>query len=205
MTLVTQWLSTHKFKRWETHSSTGNPVSKEEREQRARQIAERLCDHQAWLSHGRPIKIPELRAMRLQVTDYGEDSELQGLVWSLWVNLFHFMSATNIYKVFESESTEVWNFATSVAAAPSTPPSTPPLPGGRVAGKAVTTIKCLKCNTENKVQANFGAPLPIDAEAIPFPRDAKLNCRGCGNLIDLTGLKAQLEAKFKQPLTFSST
>jgi len=53
--LLTDWLSTYKFKDWDTHSSTGAPVTPKEKRERAEDIAEALSDHERWRSHGRMI------------------------------------------------------------------------------------------------------------------------------------------------------
>ena len=53
--LLTNWLSTYKFKDWDTHSSTGAPVTPEEKRERAEEIAKALSKHERWRSHGRMI------------------------------------------------------------------------------------------------------------------------------------------------------
>ena len=53
--LLTEWLSTYKFRNWDIHNSTGNPVTPEERRQRAEEIARVLSDYGRWRSHGRAI------------------------------------------------------------------------------------------------------------------------------------------------------
>ena len=53
--LLAQWLSTYKFKNWETHSSTKKAVTADEKRQRATEIAEALSDNERWRSHGRMI------------------------------------------------------------------------------------------------------------------------------------------------------
>ena len=53
--LLTNWLSTYKFRDWDTHSSTGAPVTPEERRERAEEIAKVLGDYKRWRSHGRAI------------------------------------------------------------------------------------------------------------------------------------------------------
>ena len=60
--LLTDWLSTYKFKDWDTHSSTGDPVTPEEKRERAEDIAEALSDHERWRSHGRMISRDTLTA-----------------------------------------------------------------------------------------------------------------------------------------------
>ena len=53
--LLTDWLSTYKFKDWDAHGSTGKPVTPEEKRKRAEEIAEALSDNERWHSHGRMI------------------------------------------------------------------------------------------------------------------------------------------------------
>lgn len=43
--LLTDWLSTYKFKDWNIHNSTGKPVTPEEKRKRAEEIAEALSDN----------------------------------------------------------------------------------------------------------------------------------------------------------------
>jgi hypothetical protein len=53
--LLTKWLSTYKFKNWNTHSSTKKPVTDCKKKQRAKEIADALSDNERWHSHGRMI------------------------------------------------------------------------------------------------------------------------------------------------------
>ncbi len=53
--LLTQWLSTYKFKNWHTHSSTGANVIEDEKKQRAKEIAAVLSNNERWHSHARTI------------------------------------------------------------------------------------------------------------------------------------------------------
>ena len=53
--LLTGWLSKYKFRTWDVHSSTGNPVTPEERRERADETARVLSDYERWRSHGRTI------------------------------------------------------------------------------------------------------------------------------------------------------
>ena len=62
-TLVTDWLEHNKFRSWNKHSVTGAPVTADEKRERAKDIAGQLCDHGRWLTHGRSIKLSDLRAM----------------------------------------------------------------------------------------------------------------------------------------------
>lgn len=52
--LVTNYLKTYKFRYWINHSN-GTPVTDEDREKRAHEIATQLCDNSLWLSHSSRI------------------------------------------------------------------------------------------------------------------------------------------------------
>jgi ClpP class serine protease len=76
--LVTQWLQEHKFQKWNVHRShdPGKPVTVEEKAKRAEEIADNLCNHSEWLSHGRSIKMSDLQKIGLEITDYSKLPEL---------------------------------------------------------------------------------------------------------------------------------
>lgn len=73
--LIKNWLVKYKYKDWITHSD-GTDVTKEQKEQRANEIARKLSDNNIWKSHGRAINMEELREMNLKIMDYGENREL---------------------------------------------------------------------------------------------------------------------------------
>ena len=107
--LVTDWLNRYKFKDWTTHSSTGQPVTPAERLERAQQIAEQLRDHGKWKTHGRSIKIDDLRAMKLKITDYSEDPALADAI-RRYYTLLQMTFASNIFKIFETFKSQIVRF-----------------------------------------------------------------------------------------------
>ena len=69
--LLTNWLSTYKFKDWNTHSSTGKPVTDEEKVQRAEEVASVLSNNERWHSHARTISRNTLRSeLRLKIENF---------------------------------------------------------------------------------------------------------------------------------------
>ena len=71
--LLTNWLSTYKFKNWHTHSSTGDPVTDDDKKQRAKEIADVLSDNERWHSHGRMISRDTLisdQDLRLKIENF---------------------------------------------------------------------------------------------------------------------------------------
>lgn len=87
VTLLKKWLVEYKFKDWTTHATDpvkrGQPVTDDEKRQRAEQIAKILGDNKLWHSHGRMIGPGTLsRLLRLKVDDYSTDTVLRPLIRS---------------------------------------------------------------------------------------------------------------------------
>lgn len=77
--LLKKWLVKYKFKNWLEHNTNpellGNNVTIEEKENRAKEIADKLSDSNLWKSHGRPINIETLESepLRLIIEDYSNE------------------------------------------------------------------------------------------------------------------------------------
>jgi len=85
VTLLKKWLVEHKFTTWEKHSSNpdkiGNPVTMQEKEERAEEIATILGNNKIWHSHGRHIGVHTLRnVLKLKIEDYSADIGLRGVL-----------------------------------------------------------------------------------------------------------------------------
>lgn len=104
ITLLKKWLVEFKFKDWEVHrtntSKLNQPVTLEEKLERAQEIADKLGDNKIWHSHGRMINIKTLKTiLRLEIEDYSEDSALRPLIRNYNDFLTEFI-ARNGFKVF---------------------------------------------------------------------------------------------------------
>lgn len=77
--LLKKWLVDFKFKNWSQHRN-GNPVTLDEKKQRAEDIAKALSDNNKWKSHGRGITISELTGLKLKIEDYSNDVDLRTLI-----------------------------------------------------------------------------------------------------------------------------
>jgi hypothetical protein len=87
VTLLKNWLVEFKFRDWTRHGSDpgkkGQPVTLEEKQERAEQIARALGDNKLWHSHGRMIGPGTLtRELKLRINDYSADDILRPLVRS---------------------------------------------------------------------------------------------------------------------------
>lgn len=79
--LLKEWLVKYKFKNWNTHNSTGLPVTPVEKETRATEIARDLGDNKLWHSHGRSIGVAALtHILKLKIEDYSTDPILTKLI-----------------------------------------------------------------------------------------------------------------------------
>lgn len=79
ITLLKKWLVKYKFKNWNKHAN-GNPVTLQEKEKRAEEIADKLGDNNIWKSHARPICIEELENLKLKIEDYSDKETLRKVI-----------------------------------------------------------------------------------------------------------------------------
>lgn len=87
VTLLKRWLIDYKWKDWTTHQSNpakiGQPVTPEEKEARAEEVAVALGNNKHWHSHNRMIGIETLRSsIKLKIEDYSNDPKLQPIIRS---------------------------------------------------------------------------------------------------------------------------
>ena len=186
--LVKKWLVTYKFKKWETHSTNNKPVTKEEKESRANEIATALSNHSEWLTHARSLKIQDLRNLKLKIKDYSEIPDLNDAIMRYFV-LLQMTFQANIYKIFETKDSQIYRFINQNI----------PIPNlDNQANSLVIEIPCKKCNYINKVGGGLGRKIKIRAEHIPFPKDNILKCSKCGNEMNITEIRRSIEAQTKK-------
>lgn len=84
VTLLKQWLVDYKFKNWTTHRTDparrGQPVTHQEKVDRAEEIAKALGNNKLWHSHGRMIGPGALARLRLEIDDYSGNLTLRGMI-----------------------------------------------------------------------------------------------------------------------------
>ena len=100
--LVENYLSDYKFKTWMKHSD-GRDVTPSERKQRASDIANQLCNHSLWKTHGRGITREAAASVcRLQIT-HSESIGLDRSIKRFWALFYWLFENTPIFKTFVSE------------------------------------------------------------------------------------------------------
>ena len=101
ITLLKKWLVEYKFSDWVIHQTTPSkkdqPVTQEEKEGRAEEIAKLLGDNKIWHSHGRMISANTLRnVLRLQIEDYSNNLVLRNLIRSYNDLLIEYINRSNL-------------------------------------------------------------------------------------------------------------
>jgi hypothetical protein len=185
-------LSKYKFKYWNTHSSTGKEVTKEEKEARAAEIASKLCKHSDWLTHGRSIKIQDFSEMRLLVNDYSTNLLLEDAITRYYTLLRMTFESTNIYKLFETPFSQIYRF--TLGGSPLIP--NPPIQASQQNELAVIDFECPNCKNHSKIQANINRHSEIQSGNIPYPiKDNVFICPKCGSANNILPIKLQIEAQ----------
>jgi len=195
-TLVREWLRDYKFSHWETHKSSGKPVSLEEKELRANEIATALCKHSDWFTHARSIKIDDLKKLRLEIVDYSEMNELNDAINRYFTLLSITFVSTNIYKIFETPESQIFNhvMATGIKQPIQLPKPTIPNQANSILTAEFSFI-CPRCKSEMKIQANLDKHRDLKTDFIPFPVDDNIiQCLNCGLQSNITPIRLQIEA-----------
>lgn len=181
--LVTNWLAEYKFQNWEHHSTSGEEVTKEHKLERASEVAEQLCDHDHWKSHGRSIKLSDLNNMRLLVQDFSTTADLCEAI-KRYYSLLRISFQSNLFKIIETPTSQILrhaNVALSNLAAQQAP-------------QAVEIQKvCKNCNSQIKVFAKLNTNAIRPPGSIPFPSEDMLDCPTCGELVDFSPERAKVE------------
>jgi len=185
--LVTEWLIQYKFKNWTRHSTTGFPVTDDEKRNRAREIATKLCNHRHWLTHARSIKIDDLENMGLRISDYSKQADLSDAI-RRYHALLQMTFETNAYKVFETPSSQIYRFI-----APQVPSPQASVPAN--ADMIVLDLTCNNCGVVSRLQVNLQPNRPLEPGCIPFPSDNQFTCPKCRTQHDLADARRQIEAQ----------
>lgn len=185
--LVYEWLAEFKFKYWNIHRTTGKPVTETDKLNRATEIAEALCKQSEWLTHGRSIKIADLDRLKLKITNYSKDADLNDAILRYYT-LLRMTFETNIYKLFETVDSQIYRFVLGPN------PSGQPIPKHqKIAG---INFECPKCKKLFLIQLNIGQPEQLKPGHIPFPVDNNIFiCPSCNTPSNLTQIRLQIEAQ----------
>ena len=206
--LVKKWLVDYKFKNWDTTSS-GKKVTPEKKKERAAEVAEFLCDHMSWRSHGRSLKIEDLRDYLL-IDRIDDNPNLADTVYRINTVLRLIFNNSSIYKLYKTKNTFLSK--TAMNGVPNLPQPAPLIPAKKsqtqqTRKKIELEILCPKCHKKHIVPGYVNlSSQQIKASKLlinPLVTDnITLVCDNCGFELDLKPIKNQLEMQHKISISF---
>lgn len=205
--LVQDWLVKYKFKNWEETQSSHKKVTKKMKEDRAKEIADYLCKHTEWKTHGRSLKIDDLKDLLL-IENIDEIPGLADIVYRIKTIIRLIFDSSTDYKLYFWEDFNITRTATVANANMPTVPIPVPKNQTQQVEQVVIEIDCPKCGKKHKIPGYFD----IDSETIkrlklPTNNIIKDNdvlvCDGlgCGLNIDLKPIKSQIETQSNKKIT----
>lgn len=103
--LVQEYLYNYKFKNWENHSTTANAVTDEEKKERAKEIAQLLCNHSEWKNHGHAItREAAWQVCKLKIKHAEDIDGLERAMRRMWALFYWLFENTGFTKVFASNN-----------------------------------------------------------------------------------------------------
>lgn len=197
--LVREWLIKYKFQKWTVTETRQIPVTDDMKRKRATIIARKLANHSIWRSHGRSIKIEDLRNIGLRITSVDDNPALADLVYRIQTVCKLILQSSSAYKLFATENEKVFKHAIP-------PGGVSPTQQNVVPEVAEFEVKCSQCRNTYKMYAKLSSNPQIDVNfkkqgKHPYPKDNKLKCK-CGFEIDLMGIRNNIETKTHKKIVF---
>lgn len=205
--LVQDWLVKYKFKNWTITRSSKKKVTKKMKEEKAKEIADYLCKHTEWKTHGRSLKIDDLKELLL-IENIDESPQLANIVYRIKTIIRLIFDTSTDYKLYFWEDFSITRTATVANANMPTIPLPLPKNQTKQIDQVMIEINCPKCGKKHKVPGY----LDIDSATIkklklPINNNVHDNdvlvCDGlgCGLNIDLKPIKSQIETQSNKKIT----
>lgn len=205
--LVQDWLVKYKFKNWNITQSSQKRVTKKMKEDRAKQIADYLCKHTEWKTHGRSLKIEDLKDLIL-IENIDENPSLADIVYRIKTIIRLIFDSSTDYKLYFWEDFNITRTATVANANMPTAPIPLPKNQTKQVDQVVIEIDCPKCGKKHKIPGYFDIDSTIRKKLqLPINNNVKDNdifvCDGlgCGLNIDLKPIKSQIETQSNRKIT----
>ncbi len=90
--LVMTWLENYMFQ------------NDKDAKDKSSKIAEHLADHREYLSHGRPVRIDDVKKLDLKIKDLRDSPELRREVWELYCILEILLDRSPVVKLYENSN-----------------------------------------------------------------------------------------------------
>lgn len=208
--LVSDWLATYKFKNWTITKDKQEPVDEAKRKARAKEVADLLCNHTEWRTHGRSLKIEDFEGLLL-IDRIDDNPKLADIVYRIKTVIRLIFDMSTIYKIYYLDN---FKLAKTFSVNPGVPQDMPlqKLPPQVAKAKKPIegieiNIDCPQCRKKHKIQGYLG----IDSKIIKqgkLPVNPNINsnnilvCDNCKFNLDLKPIKAQIEHQTKKRVNF---
>lgn len=215
--LVKNWLEHYKFKNWTETRSKKIEVTQQMKSDRAQTLADKFCNHTTWRTHGRSLKIEDLKE-DLIIERIDDDVELSDIVYRIKTVIRMMFDESTVYKIYYVADTKI-SKTYSVSQGGNFPGGAPiNLPSGSAAPHggpikknveiAKVTVQCPKCSKKHVVDAYLDLTsneirdlkLPVLAN---LRSNGILICDSCGMSLDLKPVKNQIESETKKKVNFN--
>ncbi len=198
---VTDWLIRYKFGKWETRETSGEQVTQDYKESRARDIAEKLASQSLWHTHGRSLRISDLRKLGLKVNDYSSDSNLNDAIQRYYVLLRMTFDAQNMFKIFETPDARVVRRFDLQGVAPKAQDKRNQSDLSKASNVKIN-VNC-KCGSNYSLQVNLEENQLLQENSIAFPRNKVFSCPNCGTQHNLESLLSDIEKQAGRSAIFN--
>lgn len=202
--LVKEWLPKYKYKNWIITETRGIPVTQEMKEERAKDVSEKLCNHMDWHTHGRSLKIDDLKE-ELKIENIDDNPALANIVYRIKTVIRLIFDTSTDFKLYFWEDCELARSANLASN-----PFNNPVAHNTTKNIEVVefSISCPKCRKEHKVKGypNLTSKdiKSLNLQVNPLVKDDDLlvcDTPGCGFTIDLKPIKNMFENQFKKKVT----
>lgn len=205
--LVRDWLVKYKFKNWNVTETQHLPVTEEMKIKRASDFSEKLCNHMDWHTHGRSLKIEDLKE-ELLIEDIDKDPKLADIIYRIKTVIRLIFDTSTDYKLFFWEDCEFSRTANAANPAVPIPGAAPKTPANKTIETVNIEYVCPACKKKHIIPGYVGISRD-EAKKLKLPinplinKDNFIQCDtpGCGFAIDLKPIINDFEGKNKKQLT----
>ncbi len=206
--LVKIWLEKYKFKDWLVTQNRRIVVSPEMRKNRANEVAEMLCNHTMWRTHGRSLKIDDLKDMLL-IERIDDDPKLSDIVHRINTIVRLIFDSSTVYKLFFLADIKLSRTFHVNGGEDFQKPqkANNHLQNYRNAQIVSIEFQCPKCAKPYNIQAklivamNGSKPSKYQINS-SVPEKEILVCKKCGFAIDLKPVKNKIESETGKKIIF---
>jgi len=134
-------------------------------------------------THGRSLRIADLRGLRLEIEDFTQNRDLADAIQRYHVLLRMTLDASNVFKLFETP--------TATVARRFNQPNAASAQMAMEAGGA--EVKCPNCGTVIQVQVDFVPGVALNPGSVQYPNGGSLACPTCSHGINVRPVRAAIE------------